>query len=84
MHTSKIILLNSIVFAILFVASLFDIEFLAFSLAGAGFFINLFLMLKLKSKSTTKSVEIDERELIMQDLDREADRRREAQQFNRN
>jgi hypothetical protein len=81
---TRIFLVNSLAFGVLFVFLLIAVKMIPMLIAIVGCFANVFLFWKFKSKCTNLSNEIDERELIMRDLDREVDRRREAKQFNRN
>ena len=81
---TRIFLVNSFAFGVLFVFLLIAVKMIPMLIAIVGCFANVFLFWKFKSKCTNLSNEIDERELIMRDLDREVDRRREAKQFNRN
>ena len=81
---NRIFFVNSLAFGVLFVFLLIGVKIIPILIAIVGCFANVFLIWKFKSKCTNSNNEIDERELIMKDLDREVDRRREAQQFNRN
>jgi len=81
---SRIFLVNSLAFGILCVFLLIGVKMIPMLIAFVGCFANVFLFKKFVSKCTSSKNEMDERELIMKDLDREVDRRREAQQFNRN